>query len=86
MEKIGKISNTTLFILAGATIYSSELLLNGIVTQKLEYDRLVQILRCKLLPLTRFQKFFFFSCHIFFGPTNGFWVFLFLISKSPQHL
>ena len=60
MEKIGKISNTTLFILAGATIYSSELLLNGIVTQKLEYDRLVQILRCKLLPLTRFQKFFFF--------------------------
>lgn len=28
-----------LLILAGAAVYSSELLLNGIVTQKLEYER-----------------------------------------------
>lgn len=27
------------YILAGAAVYSSELLLNGIVTQKLEYER-----------------------------------------------
>ena len=31
----------TLLLLAGAAVYSSELLLNGIVTQRLEYERLV---------------------------------------------
>jgi hypothetical protein len=30
--------------LAGAAVYSSELLLNGIVTQKLEYERFVFVL------------------------------------------
>lgn len=28
------------YIYAGAAVYSSELLLNGIVTQRLEYERL----------------------------------------------
>lgn len=40
------------FNVAGASVYSSELLLNGIVIQKLEYQRLF-FFYIKLLPITQ---------------------------------
>jgi len=36
------------FILSGAAVYSSELLLNGIVTQKLEYERSVALFQGRI--------------------------------------
>lgn len=52
-----------LFVSSGAEVYSSELLLNGIVTQKLEYERLV---------LLSDKRFLYFSNKALSHLINGF--------------